>query len=189
MVIHEQSTNQVITRTTQLLRHLGSEKAAIALIREKDPVAYQQHFSDGVPVRVMEFDAVSDPDKALAIEVAENEQRRDYSLAEVKAIANRLLDAGFVEVKGRPKKDEKTLLPALSAVVGKSIRTLQRYLEEPEEEKSTTDVVDSDALLRLAIASLKKWEKHRGRKRREVDLSANMPEILENLESAIEETK
>ncbi|MEM9447132.1 MAG: hypothetical protein AAGA75_01185 [Cyanobacteria bacterium P01_E01_bin.6] len=81
------------------------------------------------------------------------------------------------------------MMPALSAVVGKSIRTLQRYLEEPEEEKSTTDVVDSDALLKKAIASLKKWEKHRGRKRREVDLSANMPEILEKLESAIEETK
>jgi ParB family chromosome partitioning protein len=179
----------LVTDKNYVLLAGGHRKAAIALIQDTNPEAYQTHFGEGIPVRVMAFDAVSDPEQALAIEVAENEQRRDYSPAEVKAIADRLLDAGFVEVKGRPKKDEKPLMPALSAVVGKSIRTLQRYLEEPSEEKSTTDVVDSDAFLKRAIANLKKWEQVRGRKRREVELSKNLSDILEQLESAIDDIK
>jgi ParB family chromosome partitioning protein len=53
------------------------------------------------------FNADEDPELALQIEVAENEQRRDYTSAEVRAIADRLRESGYVDVKGRPKKGKK----------------------------------------------------------------------------------
>ena len=43
-----------------------------------------------VPVRKMDFDAAADNARALAVEVAENEKRRDYKPAEVCALAERL---------------------------------------------------------------------------------------------------
>ncbi|HIK06727.1 MAG TPA: hypothetical protein IGS40_18880 [Trichormus sp. M33_DOE_039] len=56
---------------------------------------------------MLPFDAESDPDLALQVEIAENEKRRDYTPNEVKAIADRLRTAGFIHVKGRPKKGQK----------------------------------------------------------------------------------
>lgn len=81
-----------------------------------------------VPVRRLDFDAAADPARALAVEVAENEQRRAYTAAEVRALAERLRDAGFKATAGRPRKGTRALLPALGAVVGKSKRTLLRIL-------------------------------------------------------------
>ncbi|MEM7770792.1 MAG: ParB N-terminal domain-containing protein, partial [Cyanobacteria bacterium P01_A01_bin.37] len=133
----------LVTDKNYVLLAGGHRKAAISQLKEQNISAYKQHFADGILVRAMDFDALAETEKALAIEVAENEQRRDYSPSEVKAIATRLLDAGFVEVKGRPKKDEKPLMPTLSAVVGKSIRTIQNYLKE-EELESTKDFALSE---------------------------------------------
>lgn len=164
----------------------GQRRAAIALLKDTHPAAYEEHFSDGIPVRVMDFDASKETDKALAVEIAENEKRKDYSAQEVRAIAERLKDAGFVEVKGRPKKEEKPLMPTLSAVVGKSIRTLQRYLEEPSDKKSTTHDADSEVYLKKAIANLEKWEKARGRKKREIALSKKLPEIIAEIKDGLE---
>ena len=65
----------------------------------------------------MAIDADLEPDLALQIEVAENEQRRDYTPTEVKAIAERLKASGYTEVQGRPKKGQKPLMPALAVVV------------------------------------------------------------------------
>lgn len=165
----------------------GHRRAAIAYLQEHYLEQYQQNFPDGmVPVRVMEFSAEAEPDRALQIEIAENEQRRDYTSAEVMAIADRLKEAGFTELKGRPKDGDKPLMPALSAVVGKSIRTLQRYLKEPSDnlESATPDVL-SEKHLKRAISNLEKWEQSRGRKRKEVELSKHLPEILEKLRAGL----
>ena len=133
----------VVDRRLRLLAG-GHRKAAIFVLRLSSPDLYELHFpNDQVPIRVMPFDADDEPDKALQCEVAENEKRRDYSPAEVKLLAQRLKAAGFVELKGRPKKGQKALMPALSVVVGKSIRRIQQYLEgtvpdpTPKPEKST----------------------------------------------------
>jgi ParB family chromosome partitioning protein len=164
----------------------GHRKAAITQLKEQNPSAYKQHFADGIPVRVMEFDASADPDKALQIEIAENEQRRDYTPAEVRVIANRLREAGYTETVGRPKKGELALKPALSVVVGKSIRQIKRYLTDDEENPASVPI-SPETHIRRAIASLKKWETSRGRKRKEVELAKELPDILAKLKALVEE--
>jgi|GEM_PF-839212 len=117
----------------------GHRLAAIKRLQTENPEAFQKQFPGGaVPARVFEFDAEKEPDLALQIEVAENEKRRDYTPSEVKAIADRLREAGFADLKGRPKKGQKALMPMLSVVIGKSIRTVQNYLNEPNEEERPT---------------------------------------------------
>ena len=107
-----------------------------------------------VPVRRMDFDAEAEPASALAVEVAENEQRRDYTVAEVRALAERLKTA----TAGRPRTGTKALLPALGAVVGKSKRTLLRILA-PATEANTANpappatLANACARLRRALVS------------------------------------
>lgn len=133
----------------------GHRLAAIALLLETEPATFEKHFPDGaIPVRVMPFMAANEPEKALQVEVAENEHRRDYTPAEVRGIAERLVNAGYKDVKGRPKKGEKVLMPALSTVVGKNRRTIQRYLHG-EPEKSRTSV---HLFLEKAKKALEAWQ-------------------------------
>lgn len=132
----------------RLGRLLGGKTRLIALRRlaAKDPDRWRL-----VPVRRMDFDAEADPARALAVEVAENEQRRDYTAAEVRALADRLRGAGFKATAGRPRKGTRALLPALGAVVGKSKRTLLRILAD-EAEGETPPATMADACAKLARA-------------------------------------
>jgi len=140
----------------------GHRKAAIAHLRDSDPTAYQQHFGSGVPVHVLDFSAADEPDRALAVEVAENTERRDYTAKEVKAIAHQLKESGYSDSEGRPKPGEKRLRPALQLITGKSERTLRRYLNEEESETRPNGRVNPDTYLNQAIASIRKWEKATG---------------------------
>lgn len=116
----------------------GHRRAAILRLREQLPEQYEQHFSNNqVPARFMAFKASEEPDRAIEVEIAENEQRLNYSRAEVLAIAEQLKAAGYSSTPGRPKKGEKRLKPALSAIFGKSLRTVERYLAE--ESADTTE--------------------------------------------------
>jgi len=135
----------------------GHRLAAIKQLQMENPEAFQKQFPGGaVPARVFEFDAEKEPDLALQIEVAENEKRRDYTPSEVKAIADRLREAGFTDLKGRPKKGQKALMPMLSVIIGKSIRTVQNYLNEPNEEKTTSQSGTEKSTKRFVL--LKKAE-------------------------------
>ena len=156
----------VVDRRGRLLAG-GHRKAAVFVLKEANPAAYAKHFSnDLVPVRVVDFDAEENPDLALQVEVTENEKRRDYTPVEVRALAGRLRDAGYAEVKGRPAKGEKALRPALEVIIGKSIRTVRRYLNTAIEE-SVTDVRlsgqdDNNAVatsLRRLQTELNRWQK------------------------------
>lgn len=143
----------------------GHRRTAIALLREQDPEAYAKQFPGGqVPIRRYDFDSEAEPDKALAIEATENEKRRDYTPAEVRAIADRLRAAGYRDAPGKPKKGEKALRPALELIIGKSIRQVRRYLNDssdsvadnvdPNQDKQTrTDVL----VLNRALVNLQKW--------------------------------
>lgn len=136
----------------------GHRLAAIALLKEQQPQAFTERFSNAqIPVRMLPFDAEEDADLALQVEVAENEKRRDYTAAEVKAVADRLRAAGYSDVKGRPRKGDKPLMPALQVIIGKSLRTVQRYLNEDEEPqpKSMTGVV----LLQQMLIKMQKWQR------------------------------
>ncbi|MEP1079622.1 ParB N-terminal domain-containing protein [Leptolyngbya sp. PL-A3] len=141
----------------------GHRLAAIRYLKEANPDAYTQNFEgDRIPVRVMPFDAEVAPDLALQVEVAENEQRRDYTVAEVKALAERLKAAGYIDRKGRPSKGEKPLLPALEVIVGKSMSTLKRYLQEepqtPKSENSSNELFSQKRHLKQAYKALEKWQ-------------------------------
>ena len=137
----------------------GHRKAAIANIH-KDAKLYRNVFPNGVPVRVMPFSSSDDPSKALQVEIAENEHRRDYTAKEIQAIAKRLKEQGFEQTKGRPKKGQKPLIPALSAVVGKSKRRVQEILKEESAENTRNRAFsESNTYLRRAIANLEKWQK------------------------------
>ena len=163
----------------------GHRLAAIALLLDTDPDTFEQHFpKSAIPVRVMPFSAANEPDRALQVEVAENEYRRDYTPAEVKKIAQRLINAGYKDAKGRPKKGEKVLMPALSTVVGKNRRTLQRYLHG-DSKKSRTDVHLS---LKKAKKSLESWQNQPGHNTSASQkLSKQLPEILSLIDAVIEE--
>lgn len=137
----------------------GHRKAAIASIRE-DEALFTNVFPDGVPVRVMPFRAEDNQDKALQVEIAENEHRKDYTAKEIKQIAERLKSAGFVELKGRPSKKQKPLMPALSAVVGKSTRQLRRIMSQ--ESRTHDHLSESQVFLRRALANLEKFQKTDG---------------------------
>ncbi|PZD70439.1 hypothetical protein C1752_12222 [Acaryochloris thomasi RCC1774] len=139
-------------------------RAAIHLLKDIDTKAYRRHFpNELVPVRIMPFDAEQDPDLALQVEVSENEKRRDYTPSEVKSLAAQLKEAGYVDVKGRPPKSKKALRPALEIIIGKSIRTVRRYLNT-ETGKSVTDVRLSETELEITAlrrlrSELVRWQR------------------------------
>jgi ParB family chromosome partitioning protein len=145
----------------------GHRLAAIQAIQQSNPVTFKKVFPDGlIPVRIMPFDAEKDTEKALQCEVAENEHRRDYTAKEVRTLAERLLTAGYVNSANRPKAGEKALAPALQVIVGKSRRTIMRYLSEESDENEGFPVsVPNDTLisekkaLDLAWKQLKTFQK------------------------------
>ena len=167
----------------------GHRLEAIRLLKEQQVDNYQLLFPGSrIPIRTLPFDAELDPDLALQVEVAENEQRRDYTPNEVRAIAQRLRTAGYIDLKGRPKKGQKALMPALAVVVGKHLRTVQRYLNpEPdsEQEKSTTGVV----LLKQALTKLKQWQILEPKTLKEKALVEHLPDIINRIEDVLSDEK
>jgi ParB family transcriptional regulator, chromosome partitioning protein len=164
----------------------GHRLAALRRLQSDRPQNFRQHFPDGsIPIRMLLFKVEDDPELALQIEVAENEQRRDYTPGEIRAIADRLRGAGYTELKGRPKQGQRALMPALSVVVGKHIRTVQRYLsDEPQNEKlekSTTSVV----LLQQALMKLKKWQQIEHGTQKEQELETVLLNLVQKIEDVL----
>jgi len=105
-----------------------------------------------VPVRFVDLDAETEGDRALAIEVAENEKRRDYTKGEVEALADRLSKAGYRISRGKPKAGERALGPALAVIIGKSERQVRRILGG---EDIRTDVLISSNAVPAALGRIK----------------------------------
>ena len=104
-----------------------------------------------VPVRIVDVDGDKDADKALAIEIAENEKRRDYTKQEVVALSERLKSAGFRMARGKPKAGERALGPALAVIIGKSERQVRRILGGDDIR---TDVLISPKSIPQALGRL-----------------------------------
>lgn len=168
----------------------GHRRAAIYHIKENQPEAYDQHFPDDmVPVRMLAFSADDDPEKALQVEISENEKRRDYTPAEVRALADRLRSAGYMDTPGRPSKDEKRLRPALEIIIGKSLRSVRRYLTE--EKPVQLGQVSKKTALRRAKVALEQWASaldDEDATAAERQLSRKLPNLLELVEKLIEES-
>lgn len=169
----------------------GHRKAAILQIKEQKPEAYSQQFPDDmIPVRVMPFDADEESDRALQVEISENEKRRDYTPAEVRSLAVRLRTAGYSDTSGRPTRGEKRLRPALEVIVGKSLRSVRRYLTEEQQEKPVqVGQVSKQTVLRQAKTALEKWlsvpeaERQSSAEKR---LAAKISQVLKLLDQNLE---
>jgi ParB family transcriptional regulator, chromosome partitioning protein len=167
----------------------GHRLAAIIYLRDSNPTAYAKHFSVGIPVRRYNFDATESTDLALAIEATENEKRRDYTPAEVRDLAERLKAAGYHHTKGRAKADQKSLLPSLSVIIGKSERQIKRYLATKSvNNPNGTDVPFSQKCLKKAIISLREYQNTSLISSQERKLLKELPSIIESLEKAVTET-
>jgi hypothetical protein len=85
---------------------------------------------DPIPVHILDFDSAADPATAIAVEIAENEKRRNYTAEEVQSLASSLRGAGYRASSGKPKPGERLLMPTLTAMLGKSERTVYRMLSD-----------------------------------------------------------
>jgi ParB family transcriptional regulator, chromosome partitioning protein len=153
----------------------GHRRAAIIHLQESNPSAYTQWFTGGIPVRRFDFDATEDEARALAIEATENEKRRDYTAAEVKELADRLREAGYDDLKGRPKPGQKSVVLALSTIIGKSDKTVRRYLSEAGQTKGGHVSTFSPD---LATRQVNKWLQQKG-------LPKRVEELLKQLEQEL----
>lgn len=166
----------------------GHRLAAIKHLKAAQWDKYQKQFpNELIPVRVLSFDAEENPGLALQIEVAENEQRRDYTASEVRAIAERLKNAGYVEVKGRPKEGEKALMPALAVVVGKHLRTVRRYLNEEVQQKDIEKSRTTAPLLKQVLPKLKKLQQVEPKTPKEEVLAKKLPAMIQAIEDVLKE--
>jgi len=103
-----------------------------------------------VPVRVYAISA-DNPDAALHVEIAENEQRRDYTASEVRALWRRLESAeGYRTEPGRPRAGEIAATDVIATVIGKSRRTVQRMLADAPD-KAPTDAATKEMRARNAL--------------------------------------
>lgn len=181
----------VLDRQNRLLA--GAHRlAAIRLLRHQNAPAYRKLFlSNLIPVQVLPFDAQQEPDRALQVEIAENEHRRDYTPTEVRALANRLRSLGYVDQPGRPAKGTKALRPALEVIVEKSLRTVQRYLNEDQDKKPRQDVMVSEKkVLHQALKKLQVWESINDSEMQTLmrqALSKQLPELMKLVEEVISE--
>lgn len=132
---------------------LGGKGALLDQVRDLVPPDW---IARPVPCRRLPFDAVADPAAALAAEVAENQQRRDYTAPEIRALADRLRLAGFTERAGRPRKGERALKPALAAVVGRSLPTIERVMRDGETPSTDGVSPDPRAAARKVLERLAK---------------------------------
>jgi len=145
--------------------------AALRWLQAHAAERFQELFPGGVPVWRMDLDARSDVDLALAVEISENEQRRDYRPAEIQKLADRLKAAGFhySAAGGRPSGETRALMPALEIIVGKSVRQLRRILNPPPAPKTRTHDL---------VFVLKQFLEHTGRLSEQLEPGSERPELV-----------
>ncbi|MEB3359471.1 MAG: hypothetical protein VKK04_22285 [Synechococcales bacterium] len=74
--------------------------------------------------------------------------------------------------------------------MGKSLKTIQRYLKEPEPEKTWTSAqVLKEREIRKAINALNKWKEMEPMQKREKELLEQLPDILTALSRVIDQDK
>jgi ParB family chromosome partitioning protein len=120
------------------------------------PAPDKCHLTAGtIPVRRFDIDSSRSPSQALAIEVAENEKRRDYTKAEVQALRERLETAGYSFKRGPKPEGVKAGAPLLQSIVGKSRKTIERM----QKNELTSDDVNSPKPEEALSRALKRFLK------------------------------
>ena len=114
---------------------------------ELDLPLFNDLFPGGVPCRKFAFDSTAEAEQALTIEISENEKRRNYTRAEILAVANRLKEQGYSQDRGRG--NIKPLAPALELAFGVSRSTVQRALKQSNESRDTFESKPKTRSLRV----------------------------------------
>jgi ParB-like chromosome segregation protein Spo0J len=133
----------------------GHRRAALHKIKIEHPQKYLELFPEGIPVRVVDIDATQDSVEALQIEVEENTQRRNFTVAEIKEAAIKLEEAGYQRLKGRPKEGEQSLKRELAKVFRLSEDRIQKILNDSSSKGRHTPTFSPE----VAISTLEKWSK------------------------------
>ena len=125
----------------------GHRLAALHQIQAEQPEKFAAHFPGGlIPVRMMPFDAAQDQEQALAIELAENEKRVNYTRDQIERLAERLRSLNYKDTRGRPKKGEKGLAPALSVAIGVSTRYVRQVLSDQKPSRVKVSAINRNSV-------------------------------------------
>jgi ParB family transcriptional regulator, chromosome partitioning protein len=169
--------------------------AAIIVLKESSPEIYEQHFEGNqVPVRLLLFDADVEPERALQVELAENEKRVNYSRDQIERLAERLRALNYRETKGRPKEGEKALGPALAVAIGVSTRYVRKVLSEQagkgvEKNRNSVPIFDRVNVLRRLEKSLMAFlelPKLAEPSRQDLSLDKTAEELLRRVQASLQ---
>ncbi len=174
----------------------GHRLAAIRLLQDQNPETYVQQFPDqGIPCRIMNFNAEIDAERALQVELAENEKRKNYSRDQILRLADRLRALNYKETKGRPAKGEKALGPALAVAIGVSDRYVRKVLKqenEPDPKNRNSDpIYEKQNKVRLLVKTLRVVEELLidTEVKQEQALAKVIPSTIKKAEAALKELK
>jgi ParB family chromosome partitioning protein len=174
--------------------------ASIQALKEKDPEVFVQQFPDElIQVHMLPFDADQEPERALQVELAENEKRVNYTRDQIERLADRLRSLNYREIRGRPKEGEKALGPALAVAIGVSTRYVRRVLSEqrqelPDEENRNSVPIFQERLKLLskiesALERLMELPESEQPTRAEKGLSKALPGFLKTVKNNIREVR
>ncbi|NJR61745.1 MAG: ParB N-terminal domain-containing protein [Cyanobacteria bacterium CRU_2_1] len=125
----------LVVDTRGVLLAGGHRLAALQALQETNPEIYSQQFPEGqIQVHMLAFDAEQEPERALQVELAENEKRVNYTRDQIERLAERLRSLNYRDVRGRPKEGEKALGPALAVAIGVSTRYVRKVLSEQKQD-------------------------------------------------------
>ena len=107
--------------------------AALLWLQDHARARFLELFPDGVPVWRMDLNVEADMDLALAVEISENEQRRDYQPAEILQLSDlkRFLDASRRITTQLATASELPEVAALQAELGRVDRLAGKALAAP----------------------------------------------------------
>lgn len=173
--------------------------ASIQALKESDPDIFAKQFPDGlIQVHMLPFDADKEPERALQVELAENEKRVNYTRDQIERLADRLRSLNYREIRGRPKEGEKALGPALAVAIGVSTRYVRRVLSEQrqepshEENRNSVPIFQKLKLLKkieAALEELSDLPESEQPTRAENALSKALPTFLKTVRRNIDEAK
>lgn len=115
----------------------GHRRAALQQLQEQDLPRFNDLFPGGVPCRKFAFDSAAAPEQALAVEISENEKRRNYTRAEIVAVVERCASLG---ANNRPGPKDG---PGLTTLVAQALGVNKRTVERALRAESATAVADS----------------------------------------------
>lgn len=106
-----------------------------ALMADCDAFLKQYPGGMAIPAIVQPFDSSVDEERAKFAEAAENTFRNNFTKDDLKRLNGWLLDKGYSQMSGPPRKGQKSLKSAMAKFSGKSTKTIQRFFREIEKEE------------------------------------------------------